>query len=158
VGEERGAHAERVFQGLAVGAGYKFLNLILNFWNEFPDKVLGFYNRTARLRLDTDPALLGVGYIIGWRSSVLMVAGGALASLVLIRTIALFGEGRATALYPASIPISQMGPDEIWGNYIRYIGAGAVAAGGIINLIRAMPTIIDSFTASFRDMRTMKET
>ena len=156
VGEERGAHADRVFHGLAAGALYKFMNLILNLWNEFPDRILGFYNRTARIRLDTDPALLGVGYIIGWRSSVLMVAGGALASLVLTPAIALFGDGRPTPLYPASMIISEMGPDEIWSNYIRYIGAGAVAAGGIINLLRALPTIIDSFAASFRDLRKMR--
>jgi putative OPT family oligopeptide transporter len=153
VGEKGGTEAKLVFTGLLAGAVYKFFNLILALWNEFPDRVLGFYHRTARIRLDTDPALLGVGYIIGYRSSALMVAGGALASLVLIPTIGLFGDGRTTVLYPASTLIAQMGPDEIWSNYIRYIGAGAVAAGGIINLIRAMPTIVDSFRASFRDLR-----
>ena len=156
VGEEGGTQAGLVFRGLFAGAAYKFLNLILGLWNEFPEKVMGFYHRTARLRLDTDPALLGVGYIIGYRSSALMVGGGALSSLVLIPAIGLFGEGRAVPLYPATVPISAMGPDDIWSNYIRYIGAGAVAAGGIINLVRAMPTIIDSFRASFRDLRLMK--
>jgi putative OPT family oligopeptide transporter len=155
-GETGGTQASIVFSGLFAGALYKLLNLVLALWNEFPDRILGFYHRTARLRLDTDPALLGVGYIIGYRSSALMVAGGALASLVLIPAIGLFGEGRTTVLYPASQLISLMGPDDIWSNYIRYIGAGAVAAGGIINLARAMPTIIDSFAASFRDLRQMK--
>ena len=126
------------------------------FWNEFPERVLGFYHRTARIRLDTDPALLGVGYIIGYRSSALMVGGGLLSSLVLIPAIGLFGDGRLTPLYPATVPIPEMGPDDIWSNYIRYIGAGAVAAGGIINLARALPTIIDSFRASFRDLRRMR--
>jgi len=153
VGEERGAQAGRVFAGLSVGALYKLLNLILGLWNEFPERVLGFYHRTARVRLDTDPALLGVGYIIGYRSSALMIGGSVLASLVLIPAIALFGEGRTTVLYPASVLISQMDTDDIWRNYIRYIGAGSVAAGGIINLARAMPTIIDSFRSSFRDIR-----
>jgi putative OPT family oligopeptide transporter len=157
VGEEGGTQAGLVFKGLFAGALYKFLNLILALWNEFPDKILAFYHRTARLRLDTDPALLGVGYIIGYRSSALMVGGGLLASLVLIPAIGLFGEGRTTVLYPASTLIGTMGPDDIWSNYIRYIGAGAVAAGGIINLVRAMPTIVDSFAASFRDLRLMKE-
>src|SRR4029453_8019793 len=131
--------------------------LVVALWNEFPERVLGFYHRTARVRLDTDPALMGVGYIIGYRSSALMVAGGALASLVLIPTIGLFRGGRSSVLYPASKLISEMGPDEIWSSYIRYIGAGAVAAGGIINLIRAMPTIVDSFAASFRDLRRSRE-
>jgi uncharacterized oligopeptide transporter (OPT) family protein len=156
VGEEGGTQAGLVFRGLLVGAVYKLLNVVLGLWNEFPEKVMSFYHRTARVRLDTDPALMGVGYIIGYRSSALMVGGGALASLVLIPAIGLFGEGRAAPLYPATIPIGQMGPDDIWANYIRYIGAGAVAAGGIINLVRAMPTIIDSFRASFRDMRKMR--
>jgi putative OPT family oligopeptide transporter len=156
VGEEGGTQAGLVFRGLFVGAVYKLLNLILALWNEFPEKVMNFYHRTARIKLDTDPALLGVGYIIGYRSSALMVGGGALASLVLIPAIGLFGEGRAVPLYPASVPISAMGTDDIWSNYIRYIGAGAVAAGGIINLVRAMPTIIDSFRASFRDLRVMR--
>jgi putative OPT family oligopeptide transporter len=153
VGEEGGTQAGLVFKGLLAGAAYKFLNLILALWNEYPERVLGFYQRTARLRMDCDPALLGVGYIIGYRSSALMVGGGLLASLVLIPAITLFGEGRTTALYPATGLIAEMGADEIWSNYIRYIGAGAVAAGGIINLVRALPTIFDSFAASFRDLR-----
>jgi putative OPT family oligopeptide transporter len=155
-GERGGTQAGLIFTGLFAGALYKFLNLILGLWNEFPEKVMNFYHRTARIRLDTDPALLGVGYIIGYRSSALMVGGGLLSSLVLIPAIGLFGEGRASPLYPASVPITDMGSDDIWSNYIRYIGAGAVAAGGIINLARAMPTIIDSFRASFRDLRLMR--
>jgi uncharacterized oligopeptide transporter (OPT) family protein len=86
-----------------------------------------------------------------------MVGGGLLSWLVLIPAIALFGEGRATPLYPATLPISEMSPDEIWGRYIRYIGAGAVAAGGIINLLKALPTILDSFRASFRDLTLRAE-
>ncbi|HET6897682.1 MAG TPA: OPT/YSL family transporter, partial [Vicinamibacteria bacterium] len=155
-GEKGGTEAGVIFTGLFAGGLYKFLNLILAFWNEFPEKVMGFYHRTARIRLDTDPALLGVGYIIGYRSSALMVGGGLLSSLVLIPAIGLFGEGRLTPLYPATVPIPEMGTDEIWSNYIRYIGAGAVAAGGIINLARALPTIVDSFRASFRDLRKMR--
>jgi putative OPT family oligopeptide transporter len=155
-GEKGGTEAGVIFTGLFAGALYKFLNLILGLWNEFPERVMGFYHRTARIRLDTDPALLGVGYIIGYRSSALMVGGGLLSSLVLIPAIGLFGEGRLTPLYPATVPIPEMGTDDIWSNYIRYIGAGAVAAGGIINLARAMPTIIDSFRASFRDLRKMR--
>jgi putative OPT family oligopeptide transporter len=140
-GERGGAQAGPVFRGLFVGLAYKFLNLIAAFWNEYPERVLDFYHRTARVRLDTAPELLGVGYVIGYRSSALMVGGGILASLVLTPTIALFGEGRGTLLYPGPKLIAEMGPDDIWQYYIRYIGAGAVAAGGIINLLRAMPTI-----------------
>jgi uncharacterized oligopeptide transporter (OPT) family protein len=105
------------------------------------------------LSLDMSPELMGVGYIIGYRSAAIMVGGGLLSWLVIIPAIALFGEGRATPLYPATTLISEMSPGDIWNRYIRYIGAGAVAAGGIINLMKAMPTIIDSFRASFRDLR-----
>src|SRR6201982_2970223 len=70
-GEEGGAQANLVFSGLLPGALSKLLNLVLALWNEFPERMLGFYERTARVRLDTDPALLGVGYIIGYRSSAL---------------------------------------------------------------------------------------
>jgi uncharacterized oligopeptide transporter (OPT) family protein len=103
--------------------------------------------------IDMSPELMGVGYIIGYRSSAIMVGGGLLSWLVVIPAISLFGEGRATPLYPATTLISEMSPGDIWNRYIRYIGAGAVAAGGIINLLKALPTIIDSFRASFRDLR-----
>ena len=104
--------------------------------------------------MDISPELLGVGYIIGYRSAAIMVGGGLLSWLVLIPAIALFGEGRATPLYPSTVLISEMEPGDLWNRYIRYIGAGAVAAGGIINLLRALPTIVDSFRASFRDLRS----
>jgi putative OPT family oligopeptide transporter len=157
VGEQGGTEARLVFGGLFVGLIHKGLMAVAALWNEFPERVLGFYNRAARVRMDAVPELLGVGYIIGYRSSALMVGGGALASLVFIPAIAFFGEGRTAPLYPATGLIADMGTDDIWNYYIRYIGAGAVAAGGIINLVRAMPTIVESFAASFRDLRLSRE-
>jgi uncharacterized oligopeptide transporter (OPT) family protein len=109
--------------------------------------------KAAQLSVDMSPELMGVGYIIGYRSAAIMVGGGLLSWLVFIPAIALFGEGRSAAMYPATVPIDQMQPYDIWSRYIRYIGAGAVAAGGIINLVKGMPTIIESFRASFRDLR-----
>jgi putative OPT family oligopeptide transporter len=151
-GEERGAQARLVFQGLFVGLGYKLLTSITKLWPPVPELHIPRY-RAAQVSMDISPELMGVGYIIGYRSSAIMVGGGLLSWLVLIPAIALFGEGRATPLYPGTVPIGQMQPFDIWSRYIRYIGAGAVAAGGIINLIKAMPTIVDSFRASFRDLR-----
>jgi putative OPT family oligopeptide transporter len=151
-GEERGAQAKLVFQGLFVGLGYKFLTAITRLWPGVAELHIPRY-RAAQVSVDMSPELMGVGYIIGYRSAAIMVGGGLLSWLVLIPAIALFGEGRPTPLYPATVPISQMEPFDIWSRYIRYIGAGAVAAGGIINLIKAMPTIVDSFRASFRDLR-----
>ena len=151
-GEKGGTQARYVFQGLAVGAVFKFLTWVTKLWATIPEFHIPRF-KAAKVSCDISPELMGVGYIIGYRSSAIMVGGGLLSWLVLIPAIALFGEGRLTALYPATVPIDQMQPFDIWSRYIRYIGAGAVAAGGIINLVKAMPTIIDSFRASFRDLR-----
>jgi putative OPT family oligopeptide transporter len=151
-GEERGAQARLVFRGLFVGLASKALTAIFRLWPGVAEYHLPRY-KAAQVSVDLSPELMGVGYIIGYRSAAIMVGGGLLSWLVVIPAIALFGEGRTTALYPATVPIDQMQPFDIWSRYIRYIGAGAVAAGGIINLVKAMPTIIDSFRASFRDLR-----
>ena len=151
-GEAGGTQAKLVFQGLFVGLASKLLTFILRLWPGVAEWHLPRY-KAAQVSMDLSPELMGVGYIIGYRSAAIMVGGGLLSWLVLIPAIALFGEGRAGAMYPATVPIDQMQPFDIWSRYIRYIGAGAVAAGGIINLVKAMPTIIDSFRASFRDLK-----
>ena len=151
-GEERGAQAKLVFKGLFIGLGYKALGFLTRLWPTTAELHIPRY-RAAQVSVDMSPELMGVGYIIGYRSSAIMVGGGLLSWLVLIPAIALFGAGRTSALYPGTVPIDQMTSGDIWNRYIRYIGAGAVAAGGIINLVKAMPTIIDSFRASFRDLR-----
>jgi putative OPT family oligopeptide transporter len=151
-GEERGVHAGLVFKGLLVGTLFKLLTFVGKLWPSVPEiHVPGL--KASRLAVEVSPELLGVGYIIGYRSAALMVGGGLLSWLVLIPAIALFGEGNAAPLYPATVLISAMSPDDIWNRYVRYIGAGAVAAGGIINLVKALPTIVDSFRQSFRDLR-----
>ncbi len=151
-GEERGAQAGFVFKGLFAGLIFKFATAVTRLWSGVPEFHIPTL-KASKVACDISPELMGVGYIIGYRSSAIMVGGGLLSWLVLIPAIALFGEGRATPLYPSTALISDMSPDDIWGRYIRYIGAGAVAAGGIINLIKALPTILDSFRSSFRDLR-----
>jgi putative OPT family oligopeptide transporter len=151
-GESHGAQAGHVFKGLLAGAVYKLVTAVTRLWNAVPEFHIPGLN-ASKVACDVSPELMGVGYIIGYRSSAIMVGGGLLSWLVLIPAIALFGQGSASVLYPATKVISAMTPDEIWGRYIRYIGAGAVAAGGIINLVKALPTILDSFRASFRDLR-----
>ena len=151
-GEAGGTQARLVFQGLFVGLASKMLTFILRLWPGVAERHLPRY-KAAQVSMDLSPELMGVGYIIGYRSAAIMVGGGLLSWLVLIPAIALFGEGRAGVMYPSTVPIDQMQPFDIWSRYIRYIGAGAVAAGGIINLVKAMPTIIDSFRASFRDLK-----
>jgi putative OPT family oligopeptide transporter len=100
------------------------------------------------------PELLGVGYIIGPRIAGVMVAGGVLSWLVLIPLITLIGEGLTVPFAPETVKlISDMSPDEIWSRYIRYIGAGAVTFGGIITLIKSLPTIVNAFRDSLKDFK-----
>ena len=106
--------------------------------------------------MEANPALLGVGYIIGTRVSCIMVAGGVLAWFVLIPMIAYFGAGLNTPLAPATATdplIRNMDADQIRSFYVLYIGAGAVAAGGIISMCRTLPLIVSSIYAGLRDMR-----
>src|SRR2546423_1906121 len=107
----------------------------------------------------TSPALiflLGVGYIIGPRIAGVLVAGGVLSYLVLIPLIAFIGDKLPEVLKPGDGLIAQMSPDQIRANYVRYIGAGAVAAAGLITLIRTLPTIISAFRESFKSMKDLK--
>jgi putative OPT family oligopeptide transporter len=151
-GEEGGTQAKHVFRGLFVGGLFKLLTVVHRIWPGIPEFHIP-HLKASKVACDISPELMGVGYIIGYRSAAIMVGGGLLSWLVLIPAIALFGDGRAAPLFPATTLISAMTPDEIWSRYIRYIGAGAVAAGGIINLLKALPTILDSFRASFRDLK-----
>jgi putative OPT family oligopeptide transporter len=100
----------------------------------------------AGISADVSPPLIGVGYILGPRIATVMVAGGALSALVIIPALYLWGQGLAEPLYPETEKlIRDMSAGEIWNRYVRYIGAGAVATGGIITLIRSIPTMVESF-------------
>ena len=154
-GEEGGSKFKTVFAGLGIGALYKALMdaNVMGFWAETPHVSLGKFLKKGQIGLDSYPALLGVGFIIGPRIAALMLAGGALAWLGLIPLIATIGEHLPAPLYPSTVPIADMEPGDIWNRYIRYIGAGAVALGGIVSLVKAMPTVIRSFKASMKGFR-----
>ncbi len=155
VGEKGGASAGTVFGGFGLGFVYQLLMQMLGFWPQEPTGPLSFRGlefKGATLALEAKPALLGVGYVIGPRIACIMVAGGILASWVLTPAIVLFGGALIEPLYPASKPISSMTPDEIWHDYVLYIGAGAVAAGGIISMMRSLPTIFGSIKAGFSEL------
>jgi putative OPT family oligopeptide transporter len=154
VGEQGGSSAKTVFIGFGIAFLYQFLWQGLNLWKEIVRKPLSWF-KGASPALEVNPALLGVGYIIGPRISSVMVAGGVLASFVLIPAIRLFGDGLPDKLYPGTKLISQMTNEEIGKNYVRYIGAGAVAAGGIISVFRALPLILSSIQAGLRDIRRL---
>lgn len=151
-GEHGGNFAALVFWGLLVGGAYKFLMNALQFWPETPawdPKWLP----GASFRTDMTPEYLGVGYIIGPRIAGTMFAGGVISWLVLAPAIKFFGGLLPGAIYPSTVPVSQMDPDQIWSAYIRPIGAGAVAAAGLITLLRTLPTIVQAFRSGARDLR-----
>ncbi len=155
VGEKGGSSAAKVFAGFGISFIYFFLMKVFKLWPDEPTaplKYRSFEFKGATVALEASPALLGVGYVIGPRISCIMVAGGILASWVLVPAIVLFGQGMPEALFPAEKPISQLTVEELWKNYVLYIGAGAVAAGGIISMARSLPMIVGSVRAGFRDL------
>ena len=144
-GEEGGANASTVFAGMGFAAVFKFIiDGLKVVAGEVSFAVKGF---AGAIGTQIYPAVMSVGYICGPRISSYMFAGGVLSWLVLIPLIVLFGEN--LTLYPGTAPIGEMfadgGASAIWGTYIRYIGAGALAAGGIISLIKSLPLIVRTF-------------
>jgi putative OPT family oligopeptide transporter len=138
-----GRQASGVFFGIGVGMVFK---LITDGFKFFSDKVHFALPLKADLSVSVSPALIGVGYILGIRIASVMVAGGALSAFVIIPLINWWGTGRAEPVFPETVKlISEMTPYEIWNRYVRYIGAGAVATGGIITLVKSIPTMIESF-------------
>jgi putative OPT family oligopeptide transporter len=145
--------AKTIFGGLGVGFLYQVLMTGFKGWKDTPEKVFGAPFKAGSISAEISPALLGVGYIIGPRIASIMCAGGVLAYLVLIPAIKFFGEGMTTALPPGTVPIGEMSPGQIRGAYVLYIGAGAVAAGGIISLFRSLPTIWSGLKGGLADLR-----
>ena len=155
-GEEGGSKAGTVFAGLGIAAFYKFL---ADGMQLFPSEIgHAFKNYSgAQIGMQVLPALGGVGYICGPKISSYMFAGGTLSWFVLMPMIALFG-GDAT-IFPASVTVNELltmpdgGPSALWSNYIKYIGAGAVATGGIISLIKSLPLIVRTFKQAIGSMK-----
>lgn len=156
-GEEGGAKASTVFAGMGFAALFKFiidgLKLVAG---EISVSVKGF---AGEIGTQIYPAVMSVGYICGARIASYMFAGGILSWLVIIPLIVLFGSDMI--LYPGTVSIGEIfakgGAGAIWGNYIRYIGAGALAAGGIISLIKSLPLIVKTFGGAMKSMAGAKE-
>jgi putative OPT family oligopeptide transporter len=151
-GERGGLQAKRLFQAFGLAFGYKFFMAGLKAWKEYPTWTSRSY-QGASISAEVSPELLGVGYIIGPRIAGYLFAGGCLAYLVLIPAIKLFGAGLTQPIFAEPKLISEMSPSEVRANFVFYIGAGAVAAAGIISLIRALPTIVGAFRSGFQDLR-----
>ncbi len=148
--------AGTIFLGFGIGGVYKLAMEAFKLWKDTPEKIFGAPLAAGSLSAEISPELLGVGYIIGPKIATTMAAGGVLAYLVLIPAIKFFGGAGGMILPPGTIPISQMGPDEIRGAYVLYIGAGAVATGGIISLVRSLPMIWGGLTGGLADMRARR--
>jgi len=163
-GERGGSFASRVFLGLGLGGLYTLFqneNLLALFPGT-PTKNFNFdptgqqILKGASIRADVTPEYLGVGYIIGLRVSAVMLAGGVFSWMVLMPAIVFFGKHLSGPLYPGTIPISMMDPSSLWRTYVRPMGAGAVAASGLITLLRTAPTIVSALTSGFAKMGKSK--
>lgn len=159
-GEEGGSNASTVFSGMGLAAIFKFL---VDGIKVIPaDIAAEFRSFKGELGMEVYPALLGVGYIVGPRIASYMFVGSLFGWMVIIPMICLFGAD--TWMYPAEVgtTIGQMyesgGASSIWGSYVRYIGAGAIATGGIISLIKSFPLIVTTFRDSIRSMMGGKNT
>jgi putative OPT family oligopeptide transporter len=158
-GEKGGSLASRVFLGLGLGGIYTFFqngNLFAA-WPEQPAYQPDFgpqhVLKGASINADATSEYLGVGYIIGPRVAGVIFAGGVLSWLVIMPLIYFFGKEIAHPIYPGLVPIAQMTPGDLWATYIKPMGAGAVAAAGVITLIKTLPTIANALTAGFKTMR-----
>lgn len=155
-GERGGALARTVFLGLGVGALWKALSWI---FQVFPTAVGRSLSRTgvlpnATLNVDISPEYMGVGYVIGPRIAGVMFAGGVLSWLVLLPLLSILGNYLTVPFPPvpaSGLRIDEMSPGQLWSAYIRYTGAGAVLAAGLITLARTIPTIVSSFRESIKD-------
>jgi putative OPT family oligopeptide transporter len=177
-GEEGGATAKMVFVGFGIALVHKFLTQAANLWASVPSIKLYTVNaatgaksglKGSALSGELAPELIGVGFLIGPRIAFLMFAGAVISYFALAPAIATFGEGLTEPLSPATWNdekphdvnnpglIRNMSPGELKNNYVKYIGAGAVAAGGIISMCRALPLIVGSITGGLRDLRASRK-
>ncbi|PCI95072.1 oligopeptide transporter, OPT family [Candidatus Aerophobetes bacterium] len=143
-------NALMAISGIILGTVYKVLSSVLNLWDETASwtiKKLGNFE----IAFDCTPALLGVGYIIGPRICMTMLFGGALGWWVIIPLISMFSQGGAV-IYPGTIPVDQMNAEQIWSNYVRFIGAGAIAVGGLFNMMKIFPLIKKTFLMAFIEL------
>jgi putative OPT family oligopeptide transporter len=155
-GERGGSFASRVFYGLGLGGLYTLLQNgdLFSLWPDTPkfDPDLGPQHllKGASVRANCTAEYLGVGYIIGARVAAVMLAGGVFSWLVLMPAIYFFGSHLPTPLYPGTVLIKDMSPSDLWRTYVRPMGAGAVAAAGLITLIRTLPTITSALTQGLK--------
>ncbi|HMJ04875.1 MAG TPA: oligopeptide transporter, OPT family [Chthoniobacterales bacterium] len=150
---ETASGGRTIFTGFGIGFLYQSAMGAFKAWKSDPQKIFDAPFKGGSISATIEPALLGVGYIIGPRIASIMCAGGVLAYLVLIPAIKFFGDHAPGIVPPGTMPIGDMGPDDVRAAYVLYIGAGAVAAGGIISLFRSLPTIWHGLKGGLADLR-----
>jgi putative OPT family oligopeptide transporter len=155
--DEATTGGKTIMAGFGIGFLYYGIQEIWKTWKEYPTKIFGKPFEAGSISIENNPALLGVGYIIGPRIACIMTAGGVLSYLVLIPAIKFFGSGLIAPLAPETAHlIKDMSVSQIQKAYVLYIGAGAVAAGGIISLIRSLPVIWSGLKGGLADLRRTK--
>jgi len=158
-GEKGGSLASRVFLGLGLGGLYTLFQNgnLFKAWPEAPEYRFDMgpqhVMKGAEINADATSEYLGVGYIIGPKVAGVIVAGGVFSWLVVMPLIYFFGKEIGNPIYPGQVPIGQMSPPELWATYIKPMGAGAVAAAGLITLFKTLPTIWGALSAGFKTMR-----
>jgi putative OPT family oligopeptide transporter len=149
--EDGGRQAYPVFAGIGVGMLFK---LITDGLKVVSGKFQLALPAKAAISISVSPALIGVGYILGVRVASVMVAGGALSAFEIVPLIDWWGAGRIDPVFPETVKlIRDMSSAEIWNRYVRYIGAGAVATGGLITLVRSIPTMLESFKLGLAQLK-----
>jgi len=151
IGKAASVGARTIFTGFGIGVAYNVAMKAFRGWKEAPEKVFDAPLKGGSVSCEITPELLGVGYVIGPRIAAIMAAGGVLSYLLLIPLIKFFGDSLTTPVEPGKTLIRDMSPNAIRGAYILYIGAGAVAAGGIISLVRSIPLIWHGIKEGLRD-------
>jgi len=158
-GATGGSTASRVFFGLGLGAVYALFQngSLFGAWPGTPEYQPDFgaqhVLKGASIKADATAEYLGVGYIIGARTAGIMFAGGVVSWLVIMPLLYFFGKNIPNPVYPGTVPIAQMTPSDLWATYIKPMGAGAVAAAGLITLCKTLPTIIGALRSGFAQMR-----
>src|SRR5688572_18413124 len=155
-GEKGGSQAKLLLQATGIAAVYEFIVTTFLVWREnldfqFIPSMKALAERTKiHVGFDATPFILGLGYVMGLRSSMILVAGGVVANFVLVPLIFMIGSRFPEAVYPATIPIGEMGAGQIFRGYVRYIGVGAIATAGIFGIIKSLKVIAGSFSVAAR--------
>src|SRR5512142_1453678 len=159
-GEKGGSQAKLLLKATAIAGVYDFFLTTFQVWKEnvdlqflAPIRDLAQKAKVATA-FDAQIFILGLGYVMGLRSSMLLVAGGLLSNFVLVPLIWMIGSNYTTvSVYPATVPIGQMGAGQIFASYVRYVGVGAIATAGIFGIIKSLPIVVGSFSIAFKAFR-----